>query len=174
MLAKQRYCTCSKTTDWGSMCRLYIQVSPPTHTPARLNIQACEREHDPALLFISAASEELKIAGMTFTTFDLGGHAQGELVTGARRCHGWVHPVGVAAAEQRDWFSCLQPAECGKTTSPPSMESSFSWIAQTFQDWANRKQNSTWVSPAGRRASRQRLSLTCNANVSVHVTFARH
>lgn len=27
MPAKQRYCTCSKMTDWDSMCQLYIQVS---------------------------------------------------------------------------------------------------------------------------------------------------
>lgn len=33
MLAKQRYCTCSKTTDWDSMCRPYIRVSQScTHT----------------------------------------------------------------------------------------------------------------------------------------------
>ncbi|KAM9477932.1 small COPII coat GTPase SAR1A isoform 2-T3 [Clarias gariepinus] len=52
MQEKQHYCTCLRTTDSGSTCRHCIRVT----------------------------SEELTIAGMTFTTFDLGGHAQARRV----------------------------------------------------------------------------------------------
>ena len=41
MLAKQHYCTCSKMTDWDSMCQLYIQVSwCYSHIHAK-----CKRRH---------------------------------------------------------------------------------------------------------------------------------
>lgn len=165
MLAKRRYCTCSKMTDWDSMCQLYIQVSL-CYTPAVQTVRAVclwHLETNPLLDFFIFAHDYFLFCCSSLWRADNCWHDFHHLRPWRprtrwvceRRCRGKA-PVNTRSSRTWWWLNIsnvsvcfcaasLKPAECGKTTSPPSMASSSLWIVQTGRDCPNQKQNLTWV-----------------------------
>ena len=93
-LLRRLYCTCSKTIDWHSTCQRCIQVGIDLKLVAHV-------------LSFDLASEELVMGNMKFTTFDLGGHAQGAYGILPRDLRLYMHCLCSARRVWKDYFPAV-------------------------------------------------------------------